>query len=77
VDLDPLGLKLKREQLGMTQLELAIRAELTPATISRLENGHQAPNLRTCSALAFGLGISLVELIGSTMLVRPPRRRAS
>lgn len=53
-----------RERRGLTQLELAVRAGITPSTLSRIENGHQMPNLVTVFQLARTLGVSVEEMIG-------------
>lgn len=53
-----------RERRGLTQLELAVRAGITPSTLSRIENGHQLPNLVTVIALAKTLGVSIEEMVG-------------
>ena len=63
-----------RIQRGWTQLDLAYHSSLTPQTISRIENGWQSPNLVTCQQLANALGVALEQIVGSVMLVRPPRK---
>jgi len=73
VDLYADGLRQLRETAGLTQLELAVRAGLTPATISRLENGHQSPTLVTAEALARALDIPLAGLLGAVIDARPNR----
>lgn len=75
VDMYAYGLRHLREAAGLTQLELAVRAGLTPATVSRLENAHQSPTLVTAEALSRALGISLGELLGGALEARPPRPR--
>jgi transcriptional regulator with XRE-family HTH domain len=77
VDLYADGLRQLRERSGLTQLDLAVRAGLTPATISRLENGHQSPTLVTAEALSEALGIHLAELLGAVVSARPLRPRRS
>lgn len=57
-------LRAWREQRIMTQGELAERAGITSATISRIENGAGA-KLRTIARLADALGISREQLIRS------------
>jgi transcriptional regulator with XRE-family HTH domain len=73
VDLYAYGLRARRENAGLTQLDLAIRAGLTPATVSRLENAHQSPTLATAEALARALDIPLTELLGGPVDVAPAR----
>jgi transcriptional regulator with XRE-family HTH domain len=53
-----------RERAGLTQLELAIAAGLTPATVCRLERAKQSPHLDTIQRLATALGVKPAELIG-------------
>ena len=55
-------LKAWRRWKGLKQAELAERAGVTPATISRLERGHPA-RLGTVGKLAEGLGIKRVQLL--------------
>jgi hypothetical protein len=74
VDADSVSIRTLRLSRGWTQLDLAYHSGVTPQTVSRLENGWQAPNLVTCHRLAAALGVPLSELVGSVMEVRPPRR---
>ena len=55
-----------REESGLTQEELAERAELSSIYIGTIENGKRDPSLWTVCSLAEGLGIPMVELF------RPP-----
>ncbi len=48
-----------RKRLGLTQEELAEKAGLTQAYISRLEAGVANPSLRTLQRLADGMGLVL------------------
>jgi transcriptional regulator with XRE-family HTH domain len=66
-------LKRLRKQSGLTQLDLCIRAGLTPSTLSRLENGHQTPTLVTAEALAAALQVPLGVLLDGPVTPRPPR----
>ena len=49
----------------MTQSELAAAANLTIATISRLENGRRRPHLSTVRRLAEALGVRPEKLVGT------------
>jgi transcriptional regulator with XRE-family HTH domain len=73
VELYAYGLRDIREKAGLTQLDLAVRAGLTPATVSRLENAHQSPTLATAEALAKALDIPLTALLGRPVKFRPAR----
>ena len=46
-----------REQRFMTQAELAMKASVTVATISRLETGKRRPQFGTVKKLAGALGV--------------------
>jgi len=52
-----------REHAGLTQLELAVKAGLTPATVCRLERAKQTPHLKTVCQLAEALGVDTGWLI--------------
>jgi DNA-binding XRE family transcriptional regulator len=62
----PAGLRQRREQLGLTQQQLADIAELTVTAVAMIERGERAPNLdtaaRLCWALDFAAGVALDEL---------------
>ncbi|NPV72890.1 MAG: helix-turn-helix transcriptional regulator [Pelotomaculum sp.] len=60
-------LKEIREAKGLTQIELARRANLTQPFISELENGVKSnPSYQALQKLATALGISVSELLGET-----------
>ena len=50
------ALRLVRVAAGLSQAELAHRADITRSTISRLENGKERPRGRTIRALTGVLG---------------------
>lgn len=53
-----------RESLGMSSAELASKSKLSQAYISKLEDGqYQSPSLKTCRALAVGLGMTLRDFL--------------
>jgi transcriptional regulator with XRE-family HTH domain len=52
-----------REAAGLTQLELAEKAHLTQATISRIEAGTIVPRLDTLQRIADALGTSTAALL--------------
>ena len=52
------GLHQVREQHMMTQREVAMSANLTVATLSRIENGKVKPSFSTIRSLAKVFGIS-------------------
>lgn len=75
-DLELLAIRRVRElraAKGMTEQELAARADLTPEAITRVERGVRVPTLATIGKLAHGLGVSPAELLGPTPPQREPR----
>lgn len=58
--------KVKREEMGLTQAELAKKADLTQATISRIENG-EVEQLKSVAlrSLARALGTTVDFLVGN------------
>lgn len=63
-----MGVRLRqvRERLFVTQAELAERAGVTEATISRIENGLHAPRFSTVRRLAAALGVEPREIVGDS-----------
>ena len=61
-----LGKRVKklRKELGISQMELALRCEMpTTSQIGAMELGDSNPTLETLKKLAKGLGLSLGELL--------------
>lgn len=56
-----------REQIGISQEELAHRCGLHRTYLSDVERGERNIGLRNIHAIANGLGISLVDLFEETM----------
>lgn len=53
-----------RESEGLSASELAQRSGLSQAYISKLEDGkYEAPSIKTCRALAQGLGLTLRDFL--------------
>ena len=52
-----------REKKGMTQLELANILDVTPAAVSKWENGESKPKLETLFAVAEIFGVTVEELV--------------
>jgi len=52
-----------REERRLSQAELADRARLTQATISRIESGARRGDIETLALIAAGLGLALWLLI--------------
>jgi transcriptional regulator with XRE-family HTH domain len=53
-----------RNSLGLTLGEVARRANLSAAMLSRLENGSVSPSLESLAALTGALGVPLAQLFG-------------
>lgn len=60
--------KARREQLGMTQRDLADACGLTPVAICHFEAGRREPALFNAVRIAKGLGVSLDSLACETSL---------
>lgn len=62
--LEKFGKRLRqlREQKGLSQEELAFRANLSVYYISRIERGKANPSLETLHNLASGLRVSIKDL---------------
>jgi len=56
-------LRETRLSMGMSQADLAARAEVTTNYISRLEGGGAAPGIDLVARLASALGVSIAELL--------------
>lgn len=70
----PLGPRLRqlRQAAGLTQLQLAERAGVADATVSRIERGRIAsPSMDFAEALADALGVPVVELFEATKKIVP------
>lgn len=58
------AIKERREELGMTQTELAKKVGLTPSMISKLESGAVSPSALTLMSLAQVLDCTMDRLAG-------------
>ena len=60
-----LGVRLfqLRSEAGLTQAELAEKANLSIDSISRIERGERAPSLESLENIAFALGVEPIELL--------------
>ena len=56
-------LRQRRYEKGMTQMELAIAANVEQSSISHYEQGHWKPNPKTAKKLADVLGCTVGELM--------------
>ena len=58
-----MNLKEIRTEKGLTQEELAARADVSRPFISQMESGNYSPSLKTAQALAKALGCTVDDLI--------------
>lgn len=56
----------ERKRTGMTQEDLADRANVSVRFISFLETGKRQPSLSALAAVSAGLGMTMTEMITST-----------
>jgi len=57
-------IKKHRQQLGISQEELAYRADIDRTFVSRLERGVRQPTITTLIQLARALNVPAAELVG-------------
>jgi transcriptional regulator with XRE-family HTH domain len=58
------SIRSKRESLGLTQEETALKLNITQSQIARFENGTKIPSLLTTIQMAEVFRCSIDELIG-------------
>lgn len=58
-----LAVKARRDELGLTQEQVALRADLHQRWISNVENGWRNPSYGSLRRLAAGLDLSASELL--------------
>ena len=63
-----------REQLGLTQEQLAERSGFSQQYISGLENGQRNPTIVSLYELALSLGVTQVDLVLPSPETAPKRR---
>jgi ribosome-binding protein aMBF1 (putative translation factor) len=56
-------IRVAREGLGLSQLELSRRSGIAQEPLSRIETGRRDPRLGTLQKLARGMGLSLEQLL--------------
>ena len=70
-------LQRRRLAVGITQEELAFRADVDRTFVSRLERGIRQPTITTLIGLSAALGITAADLVRETeaALLRPKPRK--
>lgn len=61
------NMRAVREELGLSQSELARRIGKAPGYICDMERGRRAPNLTTLAEIADGLGVTPAVLVSTAM----------
>lgn len=57
--------RVARARLGISQDQLAKRANLSPTYVSEIENGHRDPSASTLVALSEALGVDPNTILGA------------
>ena len=52
----------RREELGLTGAQLALRADMAPSAVSQIETGKRTPNSTSVIKLAAALGVEVADL---------------
>ena len=60
-----LGIKLRRKEMNIRQVDLAERLHVEPTTISRWETGSGSPDISILPNLAYELGTTVDDLLGN------------
>jgi transcriptional regulator with XRE-family HTH domain len=66
------ALRTQREARGLTQLSLAMSAEVERTRISKLELGLVNPSVLSLASISHVLGITLADLFANIRLSHPP-----
>ena len=64
-------IKKRREEIGLTQSELARKCILPPTTIWNIENGKRKPGLKSILRIADALGVCLDSLVKEELMMNP------
>jgi len=67
------AIRTLRIQRGLTQRQLAAKADVEVTWLSRLERGHANPSLDTLRRLAQALGVRLSKLIAQSEKLEPSK----
>lgn len=67
--------RLRREELGLSQEEVALQAGVEASWISHIESGRQNPSVGTMDRIARALGLAFWELAKRAEEIETPDRR--
>ena len=65
-----------RTSRKMSQEELALAAELTPAYLGRVERGEKCPSVDTIYKISLGLNIPMFEIVDISAELSPAKEQA-
>ena len=54
-----------RNQKGLSQEEVALRADITPTYLGQIEHGKKSPTIRVVERICTALGVSLADLFSA------------
>lgn len=57
------NIKMRRHDLGMTQKELAKRAQISQSTVTQIESGKKSPSIKTLCTVAKALKLEPHQLL--------------
>ncbi len=60
-----------RNEKGLSQVKLAVMADMDPATLNRLERGTGNPNLKTLERVADALGVEVADFFPKAIAPSP------
>jgi transcriptional regulator with XRE-family HTH domain len=66
------AIRTEREARGLTQLSLAMAAEVERTRIGKLEGGHVNASVLSLASICHALGITLADLFAGIRLTHPP-----
>lgn len=71
------AVRFRRKAIGLTQEDLAERAGMQTAAVSRIERGDASPNLRTIERIAAALSLRVSQLLMQAESLLPVMEKAA
>src|SRR5918994_5041069 len=65
-------IRRRREALGLTGTQLAVKAGMAPSAVSQIETGKRSPNSTSVMKLAEALGVEVADLYPKAPQARLP-----